>query len=349
MDICLVEYKNYISSDCKPVGHGQKYIYEIAKLLDTYSVTIAAGKNYLLDSDYASIPLPFCCTSNYNGLKGKALNILRRIVNIMMILLKSKSDLIWFTNIDWTVFLVLGLFKVHKKIIITAYAEPEKILGKCPSILKRRAMRQIYLIVKTNQRLKYSDNDLFLPDFFYDNKYKNLSRNFEQKKDSILVIGTFREEKDMLGAVRCLNQIGKDALVCGRFYEEKTYNDCLKAAENNVCIQNRIIPEDEYLSLISEYKYIFLPYKDEYKGATSGVLLETIFVDSIPIAPSFLLSFNEIDGIGYTSTNEIADLIKIDRCKDILAHNEAKKNKYDVEEVYQSLKAKIEELDEVKN
>lgn len=44
---------------------------------------------------------------------------------------------------------------------------------------------------------------------------------------------------------------------------------------------------------------------DCYKGATSGVLLESIFLKSIPVAPQKLLDYNGINGIGYGDLEEI--------------------------------------------
>ena len=42
-----------------------------------------------------------------------------------------------------------------------------------------------------------------------------------------------------------------------------------------------------------------------YEGRTSGVLLESIFVGTIPIAPKRLLEENEVRGIGYETLDEI--------------------------------------------
>ena len=58
--------------------------------------------------------------------------------------------------------------------------------------------------------------------------------------------------------------------------------------------------------MIAESKYTLLPYKlERYENATSGILLESIFLKSIPIAPKWLLENNNISGIGYDNLDDL--------------------------------------------
>ena len=57
---------------------------------------------------------------------------------------------------------------------------------------------------------------------------------------------------------------------------------------------------------ISSAKYSILPYDmNQYINRTSGVLLESIYVGTIPIAPRSLLEHNKLPGIKYDSLNEL--------------------------------------------
>ena len=46
----------------------------------------------------------------------------------------------------------------------------------------------------------------------------------------------------------------------------------------------------------------------QYQNRTSGVLLESLYVGSIPVAPSGLLDQNKLPGIGYGDLKELASI-----------------------------------------
>lgn len=336
MSVCLVEYKNYINEEKVPVGHGLKYIKEIDSLLGN-NTTVACSQDYKISDN--ELRLPYSCSNKYDNRIEKIKNIIKKCFNIIVALLKSKDDIIWFTNVDWILFFVLGILPIHKKIIITAYTSKEKLRSKCPITIFNRAFPKIDLIVKTNSNLEYGDCSIFVPDFYYSTKYKDYHKDFDAKKNAVLIVGTIREEKDIIGAVGVLNSLGCEALICGKFYDEGVFRECIKIANDNIKIENKILPEEEYYRLIASYKFVFLPYKNDYKTATSGVLLETIFLDSIPIAPRFLLQFNRIAGIGYEKIEEIPTMFIDNNINSILLENKKNICEYN----YNKVKKMIEE------
>ena len=54
----------------------------------------------------------------------------------------------------------------------------------------------------------------------------------------------------------------------------------------------KIKRNEEYYQLIGSSKYVLLPYdEDFYKNRTSGVMIEGVFVNSIPIANASIMDF----------------------------------------------------------
>ena len=105
--------------------------------------------------------------------------------------------------------------------------------------------------------------------------------------------------------------------------DEKRYNKLKIKCDGNIIIKNNNLSYIDYLSKIAESKFVILPYKESsYSNRSSGVLLETIFLGSIPIAPKFLLNFNNIKGVDYEKfiSGEI-DLNNQCKLESILNHN----------------------------
>ena len=81
---------------------------------------------------------------------------------------------------------------------------------------------------------------------------------------------------------------------------------------------------------LASYKYVVLPYDAKcYDGRTSGVLLESIFVGAIPIAPKALLHQNGISGLGYTRLSEIEELIRAYENGEIVVSNNLNQFRYE--------------------
>ncbi len=51
----------------------------------------------------------------------------------------------------------------------------------------------------------------------------------------------------------------------------------------------------------------------QYQSRTSGVLIESLFLDTVAIAPKQLLAENQIGGIGYDRIEELKDITFLTR------------------------------------
>ena len=96
--------------------------------------------------------------------------------------------------------------------------------------------------------------------------------------------------------------------IAGRFLDQQRYLDLQHRAKDNVIVENVVLSEDDYYKKLAGAKYSILPYDMKvYEGRTSGVLLESIFVGTIPIAPKRMLEENEVRGIGYDTLQELLE------------------------------------------
>ena len=95
--------------------------------------------------------------------------------------------------------------------------------------------------------------------------------------------------------------------------------------------------------MLAGAKYTVLPYDmRQYKSRTSGVLIESLFVNTTAIAPEQLLRENQIDGIGYQNIEELNDP-SVFKQEPIL-HNSVRKKEFDKDEIGRKLKDFMEKL-----
>lgn len=309
--VAIAEYINLENENNEPVGHAPKVLGESAELLnDQYEITLFCSDSISKDmvSGYNVVKVKGNC---HKG--NKALMFVTRWKNLHKIFSTARDyKMIWFTNIDWVLFLYMA-FKKNKasNIMVTLYRDIIDDIKSYSSLLRRmigkiclNAVDDVSLYVVTNPSLKLFDNQIILPDFYYSEKYEKYKDT--KKKERIVCLGAMRGTKDLEGVVRHFSGTEVKIYIAGDFRDKEEYKYIKELAKDNIAIEDRILPHDEYYSLIAESKYVLLPYKKErYENATSGILLESIFLDSIPVAPEWLLSNNRISGIGYKSINDL--------------------------------------------
>ena len=179
------------------------------------------------------------------------------------------------------------------------------------SYLVSNGMAKIDLMFVTNPTLSISGakQQIHIPDYFYKNVY-SLYRN-TAKAERIVCLGLMNVQKELKKLVRHFSNTEIEVWIIGLFDNEHYYNAITKLSVSNIKIEHRALSEKEYLNIIGGSQFVILPYAaTEYKEATSGILLETIFMNSIPVAPKFLLKNNNIQGIGYEKLEDIPTTLK---------------------------------------
>lgn len=332
-NIYLCDYIGTCDEDNKPTGHQIKVLNEYYNILQgEYSIRFAIPKFYIdfiNNKDNEDIlTLESYIKTGIVDLKTKLNNLYYKISSIRKILLKTGSDTIWFVNFDYFLGLVLLFTRIpkNKNVILTTFMDEynnnSSLSDKIKSKLFKFALSKSNLIITSNKIVskKYC-NSIFVPDYYYHdeyNKYKNI-----EKKNKVINVGTMGQVKDLEGLIDKWNIDTYTLEINGRFEDEKRYNKLKIKCDGNIIIKNNNLSYIDYLSKIAESKFVILPYKESsYSNRSSGVLLETIFLGSIPIAPKFLLNFNNIKGVDYEKfiSGEI-DLNNQCKLESILNHN----------------------------
>lgn len=311
--ISLIDYINSVDENGKATGHGVKVVNEYISIINQEIVEVIASSEYLENidlQDKATVKLDFVSFSGTLNFTKKIQQIINKLRNINKSIKSRDGDIVWFTNIDWVLYLYLALWKKKKKVIVTTYKDMfvcNTFSDKVKKYLIEKAIRKIDLMVATNKNIKYDCKTVYVPDFYFNEMY--LKYEDVIKKNEVLMIGTMGNNKDIETLVDQFKNINMKLNIVGKFYSEDRYKNLMDIKSENVNIANRRLSDKEYYDLLSQYKYVVLPYKmSNYEKATSGILLESIFLNLVVIAPIELLEYNSINGVGYSDLIELSEI-----------------------------------------
>ena len=180
------------------------------------------------------------------------------------------------------------------------------ILGKILNFFYRKGASKFDGLIYTQKGMaQFHPNAIYIPDYSY-NKEKYQKYEQAAKKEKVVCPGTMNPFKKLEEMIEAFNINGIKLEIRGYFFDKERFQRLLKMKKDNIVIEDVILSEEEYYRMIAEAKYCILPYDmEQYAGRTSGVLQESVFLNTIPIAPSPLLRENQIQGIGY---GDIMDL-----------------------------------------
>ena len=309
----VVEYLNYIDDDGNAVGHGSKVLGETRVLLEGagYSVSIMSSSAYNNHGKKTKKLTLFDVHKSSNNLK-QHLKVFLNVLKAMH--LSKRYDFTWFPDVDWRLLFVLGIFG-NSRMGVTLYRDvfqdlnyPNVRFSKLKVKLVTRGFEKIGMVVKTNPNLIFTQNDLFIPDYYYTDKYEPYINT--NKIDEILCLGAMRASKDLRGLLHSFANSKVSVHIIGEFQDKNELRWLLENKSSNIFIEDRSLSYKEYYTLMGMYKYIILPYDMKtYHNATSGILLETMFLRSVPIAPQELLNYNHVQGIGYDDIDKIPSTV----------------------------------------
>lgn len=314
--VLLVDYYGTCDKEGKPIGHSQKVLQEYSNLIKEQFVVGAAISpcltNGLAGEFEEIISLKYdICAEQVTSLWVRVTDKFKLISNIRYVLKKNDYDIVWFYRTDFFLFFYFFLRRKTKrfKVIGQVYQE-EFATGKLSKILnyfyRKGSLKFDGLIYTQKGMAGFHGNTLYIPDYYYDEekygKYKNIS-----KQEKAVCLGTMNPYKKLEELVEAFNANGMPLEIKGYFYEKERFRRLLQMKKENITIEDVVLSEDEYYCLLAEAKYSILPYDMEQYGCrTSGVLQESLFLNTIPVAPTELLKENGIDGIGYESIAELS-------------------------------------------
>ena len=319
--IYLIDYIGNSDKHGNIIGHPLKVLDEYLKLLEMGNINVKIivpinYKNKTFNNKDITYLKYFINVTDINP-KNRISNTFKKIKNLIKIYKNIKTnDILWFYNTDFVLGILLFLLKFKNEIWVTSYMTKYNCGGKVSNVIKNFFTKELQKhsdkIYTTNCNNKNINNNkyYYLPDFFYD---KNLYDNYDdvKKVKQIACIGAMSEEKNLEGIVKISKSLKSyNFIIIGSFFDEERYKRLKLNESSNLKIFNKKVEIEEYYQIIAQSQFIILPYEEAFYGSrSSGVLLETIFLKSIPIAPSYLLDFNKVNGIGYSKIEDIPGIM----------------------------------------
>lgn len=313
--ILLVDYYGTCDRDGNVVGHSPKVLKEYKELIQEDFDVSAAVSPCLLQSSGEGFEKVISLKYNIHTERTRSIwkrikDKLKLFVNIYEVLKVKGYDIVWFYRTDFFLFLFFSLKITQNstKLIAQIY-QKVPFDGKFKNILDiffSRGIIKFDGLIYTQKSMKgLHPYSMYMPDYYYNkdkyNRYKNILR-----KDKVVCLGTMSPYKKLTELVDVFNFNNKNIEIKGYFYDKNIYRDLLSRKKNNIIVQDVILSEREYYSTLAEAKYSILPYDiKKYKERTSGILLESLFLGAIIIAPKQLLLENRINGIGYENMSQL--------------------------------------------
>ncbi len=343
--IVLADYICNCDKEGNPVGHPVKVLKELGQTLDDRQTLIMTAAKTLDEVPAEHAVILKYAVSPFQGGLAKLKKLTGRYHNIKRILRMAGRKSIWFCNVDFFLFLFLTLHgRIKNKCYATVYQssfenEPS---GRIKEFFYQHGRKHIQ-----REFVTYPTEDVrrvYLPDYTYlPEKYHELRQIHKEEK--VVCLGTMNKRRKLRELVEVFNRIDYPLEMIGFFQDESEYEELKRIAGKNILIRNCYMEEGDYLRQLASAKYSILPYNmDLYKGSSSGVVLESIFVNTIPIAPESLLHQMNVPGIGYQSLDELVAF------QDDKQRTELLLNKYHelLKDVYQKtrIKEKLKVMDD---
>lgn len=333
--IILADYISYTNVNGVPTGHALKVLKEYSEWIqNNFEIIFAAHDAYLecIPDGKEKIRLPYhiCEGINYSSFWGKIKQLWVSWNNINKIFCNKEYKYVWFGNIDIYLFFYLFFHKKkRKKVIITTYLE--SFSSGYQDRITRRVLGDIKLLIYSNLNISYlGNNRMYIPDYLYEEEKYRKYRCIPKKKE-IVCVGTMGTQKELDTLIEVFKEKKILLKIAGKFSDSKQYERLRKSASPNIIIEDRYLKYEEYLELLGEAEYCILPYKkDYYADRTSGVVLESMFLDTIPISYTQLLKNWDIYGIGYDNLEELKkiDMDEVDKNNYILKNRNVIERNY---------------------
>lgn len=301
--ICLVSDGNV------PVGHEEKAIKQAAMLLD-------CEKGYTIGRSYQRSAYGGDIT--YNPFTVKAtdpmfIKYMKCIVNSIFAICRNEDDMLWFICINEAVLWTILMMPKRGKYLITTYIDWNQKLAKkqigrrVRQVLLDKALGKVDLVIATNPHYHVQGNHIHLPDFYLDRQYRQYIR---KQKAGVVCVGVMNESQGILEIAKAFRDSGGKIVISGYFRDEEYYQKVRRYSSELVVVENVVLSYEEYIKRIGEAKYVVIPYRDSHVHKTSGVLQETIALNSIPVSFPAFLAYNNAQGITFERYAEIPARIK---------------------------------------
>lgn len=326
--VSLINVENSINDKNVPVGHELKMLRDYQYIFKN-NIELLAEKKYIEKLGVRGTLLPYAVCSGKQSYTN-----LKVLCNYFISLVLAKGDVLLFIDTPEPLLWGVALFKGKRKIISITYLQWDKYISKYISnnyirrFLVKRGLSRLDGCIVTNPLYIPEVPFVKVPDYYITDEIIKYQNN--KKRRGCVCLGEIRPEKDVVGLVRVIRKTSLFLLIAGSFQDQNIYRKVNRMRTENIKIENRNLSYDTYMKYLSEYKYIILPYDPIYYNMkTSGVLLEAIFLGTVPIAPKNILEHNQIQGLGYRAISEIPELISLYEQGEIKVENNLAQYRYE--------------------
>ncbi len=343
-EIVLVDYIGDSDDRGNPVGHVTKTLPDYCELLQGhFRIHLAVPQHY--GNLARGCPGVETMHTFHNQPVPGMREVRRKTANLREVFSLYRGKLVWFVNTDF----LLPLFRLRQhssavRTVATMYAQQfqpfrHALWNRLINPLCRRGLRHLDLVISNHPKLSFPGRTHFIPDFPYRSGLYD-SHIQRPKMDQAVCCGIMREDKDLEGLVLAFNEADYPLRVVGRFKDPTRREQLSRTTRSSITVEDRLLTDDEFYRLLGESRFAVFPYKAEkYRHRTSGILLESVYLDCLPVAPRQLLEFLGFQGIGYDQISELGAIFHSRRFID--ADNRSVKLKYGFEDVRRGLLAAL--------
>lgn len=324
LEVSIICLNNLLDKSGNTIGHLKKQIEQTIQILlhlgyPQEKIEVIAGRETLKDiccKNKQYLPCHVTDKANVDAaLEMKA----QLTMNYLFTYFRARGKYVWFIFVNENILSMLAVMPMRRKLIATTYMNWDWYLRDAQYLSKRRkqqikkGLNRLDLCITTNPTCTQGKKSVFLPDYFRTEAEKELYD--VPKSDQVASVGLITTGKNVTSVMKLFtkNDIGIPLVVKGRIR-----NHCLTPAQvahmnrsGKVNVTDCYLRDDEYWKLLAESKFVIVNCNTKiYGNRTSGVLLDSIFVGCIPIAPVEILENNRIKGIGYTNIRQIPNLIQ---------------------------------------
>ena len=271
-----------------------------------YCVKIAGGPVYQGLGNTMTLPYDHTL-DEMKGSWGQLRFKLRCIANGIHLFSKNKNSVIIcqpYSFFSW----MISIFISPKKSRIFLIEYKNELTSRLNKILFKFSKKKIDGILCPSNAVgeEYGLPYFCVTDYVYD---KDEDPIFEENCEyDFGVFGIMSSGKDVMHVIKTFAGTKYRVLIagfCGGRYEE-----FMKESTPNITIIDKYLSDDEYSTSIQRTKIVILPYKDDYKNQSSGVVFDVLFrgkpvltrkydtfkfIDSYRIGETYDVAISEID------------------------------------------------------
>lgn len=348
--ITIADYIGYSDRQGAPMGHPVKVLGEMAALLSPFEAVCIAAPEKHLPHIRCQGGIPCIGLGHSVGAydRNKVENLFKKWRNLGQIFRKA-SGTVWIVTADFSLFAYLFCHPGKRKnSILTLCYQPLACASGWRKRIISAVLRDVRLIVATNPHFLsvLPGNALFVPDYCYDpGLYAEYPH--EPPAERTVCVGMMSPSKKLEKLVQTFSAVPSELVIAGDFSQhQERYWRLTDMKTSNVTLINRRMENTAYYRMLADAKYVVLPYDMAlYSERTSGILLETIFLHRVPVAPRELLAYNGIAGIGYEQISDIPHLLgQADVDAAIVRENDRLvMENFDLETIREKVKRKLRE------